>query len=29
MEDNIFCIIIDLLLSGIAIWFVVCMFMNM
>jgi hypothetical protein len=29
MEENIFCIIVDLFLSGIAIWFVITMFMGM
>ena len=29
MEENIFCIIVDLFLSAIAIWFVVTMFMGM
>ena len=28
MEENIFCIIVDLFLSAIAIWFVVTMFMG-
>ena len=29
LMDNIFCIIVDLFLSAIAIWFVVTMFMGM
>ena len=29
MEENFFCIIVDLFLSGIAIWFVITMFMGM
>ena len=29
MEENIFCIIVDLFLSAIAIWFVVTMFIGM